>query len=501
MDRSGDVFETSNAPTYDWFAPGWLDGTDTSWYDQVQSIETGNTVYEQQMARLVFTGPLFELPAGEVLGGFGVEGRKYEINDQPSANSQAGNLWGQSSALPTVGEEDVFEYYGEIEVPIISGQPGFEELTANFSARGFNYSTYGTGDVWKAQLNWQILPSFRVRGTQGTTFRAPGLFETFQGETTSFLSQFSIDPCVEYELSGNDNLRANCAADGVPVGYTPVGSSATIVSGGGGSILTPETSDTQTFGIVFTPSFANISIAIDYFNITVDDQIAQLGANTILGACYTADTFPNAFCSLFDRNSAGAALDPLAITEVRDFYININNQETEGFDFNVLYEREFDFGTLEFEGQATRTTEDVINLFSLTAESGFEEDDFNGTIGDPEWVFNTRLSVERGDVTLSWFTDYIGEGDNTSFNSAAGTYNGVPAFFIRKTPSVLYHDLSVRYEQDTWALTAGVQNIFDEAPPPISGSASLVSRRGQVPLSAGYDLRGRTGFVQLTKTF
>jgi len=499
IDRSGDWFDTSIAPTYDPFTTAWLDGTDTSWYDDVQSIETGNTVYKQTTAKATLTGPLFELPAGEVLAGFLFEGRKYSINDEPSENSQSGNLWGTSSALPTTGEEDLFEIAAEIEIPILKGLPGAEELSVNLSGRTFNYSTYGTGDVWKVQGNWQIVPALRLRATKGTTFRAPALFETFQGETTSFLGQFAIDPCVDWGESTNQNLQNNCAALGIPEDYSPAGSSATIVSGGGGSFLQPETADAETFGIVVTPSFADISFAIDYFDITVEDQIAQLGAAQIVGGCYVADTFPNSFCDLIQRNDANA-LEPFSITNVLDRYVNINTQSTNGWDFTVLYERDLDFGTLTFEGQATYTDEDRVQLFDSTAESGFEEDDFNGTTGDPEWVWNTRLSVERGDFTYSWFMDYIGVGDNSRYEDSIITYQGISAVANRKVEETLYHAASIQWEGDSLIITAGISDIFDETPPLLSAS-NIFARRGTVPLSAGYDLRGRRGFVQVTKTF
>lgn len=499
IDQSGDWTRTNIAPTYDPFAAGWLDGSDTSWHDDVQSIETGNTIYEQTVAKGVLTGPLFELPAGEVLAGIMVEGRKYSIDDQPSENSVNGNLWGSSSALPTVGEEDVFEIAAEFEIPVLKGLPGAEELSLNLSARSFNYSTYGTGDVWKAQLNWQIAPAFRARATKGTTFRAPALFETFQGATTGFSSQLAIDPCIEWAESTNQNVQTNCASLGIPADYSPTGSSATIVSAGGGTFLTPETSDSETFGLVFTPSFADFSFAVDYFKISVEDQIAQLGAGQIVGGCHIGSTFPNTFCDLIQRNGADA-LEPFSITEVQDLYVNINSQETNGWDFTARYLQEMNIGDLPVEAQATYTDSDLIQLFNSAEESGFEDNEFNGTTGDPEWVWNSRTSLERGDFTYSWFMNFIGKGDNSRFEASEITYQGVLGSADRKAEQVLYHGGSVQWEGSSVTITAGIRNIFNEAPPSIS-SASLTNRRGVVPLSAGYDLRGRTGYVSVNKKF
>ena len=494
---SGDVFESDTPPAYDPTDPGFLDGTDTSWYDLVESIEVGKTVYEQTVAQFAVSGPLFELPAGEVLAAIGMEGRKYSIDDQPSENSVNSNLWGSSAALPTKGEEDVFELFGEVEIPILKAQPSAEELTVNLSARTFNYATYGTGDVWKVQGNWQITPDLRLRATRGTTYRAPALFETFLGATTSFLSQASIDPCADWGESSNQNLRTNCAALGIPSDYAPVGSSATIISEGGGSSLSPETSDSKTFGIVFTPSYMNFSIAIDYFSIEVEDQIAQLDAGTVVEGCYIADNFPNSFCDLLRRNDANAT-EPFAITSVRDVYVNVNCQKTNGLDFTLRYEQGFDFGDITFEGQATYTDTDTIQLFDTAEESGFDVNDFNGTIGDPEWVWNTRLTFDRGDFRYSWFMNYIDATDSSVFADSQITYQDIDAIADRKAEQTLYHDASVRWTGDTLQVTAGIQNIFDEHPASIS---SGLTRRGVVPLSSGYDLRGRTGFVQITKTF
>ncbi|MHA7899992.1 MAG: TonB-dependent receptor domain-containing protein [Henriciella sp.] len=499
IDRSGDWALSDTAPTYNPFDPSWIDGSDTSWYDDVSSIETSNTIYKQTVAKAVVSGPLFELPAGELLAGFLVEGREYSIDDQPSENSVAGNLWGSSSALPTEGEEDVFEMAAEFEIPLLRGAPLAEELTVNLSGRTFNYATYGTGDVWKAQANWQIVPALRLRATKGTTFRAPALFETFQGATTAFASQAAVDPCIDWGESTNENLRTNCASLGIPENFGGGASSATIVSEGGGSFLTPETSEAETIGIVVTPPDADFSFAIDYFNIEVENQIAQLGSGQVVTGCYVGDTFPNVFCDLIQRNDANA-LQPFAITEVRDIYVNINSQATQGLDFTLLYERDFDFGAVSFEGQATFTDKDLIQLFDASVEDGFEDNEFNGTIGDPEWVWNTNLALERGDFTYSWFMDFIGEGDNSRYESSQITYQGIPGVADRKAEEVLYHGASVRWEGDSIAITAGIRNLFDEHPSTIS-DANLASRRGIVPVSSGYDLRGRRVFVRLTKEF
>ena len=147
--------------------------------------------------------------------------------------------------------------------------------------------------------------------------------------------------------------------------------------------------------------------------------------------------------------------------------------------------------------------EDLQRLFSADAESGFEDDDFNGSIGDPQVTANMRLSWETGDWTVSWFSDFVGRMSNAYLSSdSVRGYFGYPggARYIDDTEAVWYHDISARWEQDTWALTVGMSNVFDEEPPIVS--TDVASRRGNVPVAASqYDLLGRSGFVRVQKTF
>ena len=499
---SGDVQFDDDAPVYDPLSASFLSGNySDAVYDALTVNTLGNTVYEQTVFTATATGTLFDLPAGPVGMAVGAEYRTFSIDDQPDAAAQAGDLWGSSSAQVTQGEDTVREFFTEVEIPLIAGVPFFESLTVNLSGRVFDYDSAGSDSVWKAGANWQITPTFRLRATQGTSYRAPALYELFLGNQTAFLSQASIDPCIDHENSTNANIRANCAAAGIPLGYTGVGSSATVVSGGGSGVLASETSTARTVGFVYTPELFALSVAIDYFEIEVNDQVAQLGAGTILGGCYGANNYPNQFCTLFDRNSPTATLNPNSIREVRDSYLNVNSQNTSGFDLTVRYTHELDIGDLTIEGQGTWTLQDETFLFDPTLESGFDTSDFNGTIGEPEFVGNMRTSLERGDWTYSWFMNYIDGTSNSIYANNRASYFGQPdAFFDVNLEGTVYHDVSVRWQGDTLSILAGLSNMWDEEPPTVS--TGTATRRGNTALSATqYDLRGRTLFVRATKTF
>ncbi|MEZ5939175.1 MAG: TonB-dependent receptor [Hyphomonadaceae bacterium] len=492
-----------HGPNYDPFDPDFLSGNySQEVYDLLSGHEVGSTTYDQTTITGVISGDLFELPAGPVGAAFGAEYRKFSINDVPSENSQNDMLWGQTSAGITKGTDHVGELFAEVEVPIVRGVPGFEEFTISGSTRWFDYDSYGRDSVWKAGFNWQVIPSVRFRGTQGTSYRAPALYELFLGNQTGFLGQTSIDPCIDWGTSTNDNIRANCAAAGVPDDYNGVGSSALITTGGGKGVLTAETSTAKTLGVIFTPSFIDLSIAVDYFDYEIEDAVTQLGAGTILGGCYGSPNYPNAFCNLFTRAPASHPTRAYQILTVNDSYLNANKQATHGIDYSIRYNHEFNFGRLTVDLNATQTNEDVNLLFDPAIASGFDTNDFNGSIGDPEWVGDAQVSLRRGDFTYSWFVDYIAATSNTVLGYSENiTYQGLSDVYrIAHTDEYLTHDFSVRWRGDKFTITGGIANAFDAKPPILATGGG--TRLGMIPnFGTQYDLRGRTGFLRVGYEF
>ncbi len=500
--RSGDIDFDPDGPDIDYFSPGILSGENMqTLVDSVGVIQTGNTVYDQFVTTGIITGDLFSMPAGPVGVAFGAEYRDFSIDDQPSQLAQDGNLWGESSAQVTKGDDSVVEAFAEIEIPLLAGKPFFESLTINGSGRVFDYDSTGSDSVWKAGLNWQINPTIRLRSTYGTSYRSPALYELFLGDQTAFVGQLAIDPCINWGESNNDFIRANCAAANIPDDFAGGASSATVVSGGGLGLLEPETSEAFTAGLILTPSFADFSVAVDYFEIEVEDQVARLGGGAILGGCYGSPNFPNAFCDLFDRNAGDNPTAPFAITEVRDSFLNVDRQKTRGVDVNFRYDGLYSFGRLVVENQSTWVFEDLEQLFDPTLAQGFDDNNRNGTIGRPKLVSNLRLALNRDDWTFTWYTEYIRRTDEKRDLDEQTTYFGFdPAFRDITAERGLINSFSVMYEQNKWSVLAGVRNIFNDKPPIVS--SGVVARRGNMPIAATqYDMRGRTGFLRFNYYF
>jgi len=500
--QSGDRNYDDNPPSVDYFSPGILGGDNMdALINAVGVVHTGNTIYDQFQVVGILSGDLFQMPAGTVGSAFGLEYRTFSIDDQPSEYSTGGDLWGQSSALVTKGSNNVWEAFAEFEVPLLAGITAIEELTLNFSGRYFDYKEGGSDTVWKAGLRWNLTPTFMVRATAGTSYRAPALFELFLGDETSFVGQLGIDPCVDWGESNNENIRTNCAAEGIPEDYTGGGSSATVVSGGGAGYLEPETSDAYTYGLVWTPEFADLSIAVDYIDITVNDQIDSLGASSIVSGCYNASNFPNAFCDLFDRTPASSPEFPHAITEVRDTFINVNEQVYRGIDLNLVWNINLDFGQLELAAQSTWNLENTQRLFDPSEVEGFDTTDYVGTVGSPDNVLNFRVTQNWQDWRFNYYLQYVSETDDSPFTDEETTYFGFdPAFADITMDKVFYHNISAIYQRDNWDLLVGVNNLLDEDPDTVSDAYR--SRRGNVPVSATqYDLLGRRYFVRMNYRF
>src|SRR3546814_6626220 len=91
-------------------------------------------------------------------------------------------------------------------------------------------------------------------------------------------------------------------------------------------------------GTGLTPRFSflpdtTINLAVDYFDIKVKDEIAQLGAANILFGCYDSENFPNEpLCDLFTRGQNNA---PNNVDMVFDQFVNVARQRNSGVDVEL----------------------------------------------------------------------------------------------------------------------------------------------------------------------
>jgi iron complex outermembrane receptor protein len=461
----------------------------------------GETIYKQSLVEASTSGDIFKLPAGPVGLAIGASWRKDEIDDTPSKAEQLGNLYNQTAAGRTAGSDEVKEAFAELSVPLLKGLQTVDSLNMTASGRYTDYDSYGASSTYKYGLDWKINSAFRIRGTIGSSFRAPALYELYLANQTGFLNQNQIDPCLTYENSSNTRLQANCAAAGVPIGYTGGGGGATIYSGGGAGRLKAETAKTKTIGIIWTPSFLDFSLAIDYFDIAVSNEVTKYGAANILAQCYTSNQFPtDPFCSLFTR-TVDRVNDDYSISQVQDNYSNVASQLNRGIDVTVRYQHQFEAGRLTLNGTYTAQQENGSKLLSDS-----EYKDYNGSTNNSDLVGQTQIKFDHGDWTYFWDYDFFSKTSDSGAPGALADVRGSLKYgelvarqvqYKQHVEFVGYHNMSIRKKMDNWTLQVGMQNVFDERAPALSTGGF---RAGTAALNE-YDLLGRRLFINIDRRF
>ncbi|MEO6388522.1 MAG: TonB-dependent receptor [Croceibacterium sp.] len=510
-----------------WTDPNFLRGDLTP--EQVAFLfdwEEGKTVYTQLTGEASVTGNLGQLPAGAIGFAGGVTVREDKINDRPGEITLAGNAWGASTSGVTAGKSLTSEAFAEVRIPILADQPVFREFTLSLGGRLTNVKATRASDgvsdsdngnfTYKIGINWELYDWLRFRGSYGTSFRAPALFEQFLADETSFPTQRSIDPCRQWatELAAGripQIIADNCNAAGIPGDHPASGVTATAVSSGGLGQLQSETSRSWVVGTVITPRFdflpgTRFSLAVDYFDIKVNGEITQLGAANILYGCYSSQDFPNdPLCSLFTRGQTAA---PNNVNMVFDKFVNIADQRNKGVDVSANIRQDLGgLGTLNLTADMTWTTEDETTLLA-----GSTPQSDNGEAGSPQWVGDFRANWQTPVTGLSLFyglnviggtsnvSDFLRDnGGNPCINSIAyGTY--CPDL---TAPAIFYHNASVSYDfGKIFSVTAGVSNLFDTKPPRVSlFNGAQISTLGPVTYASQYSFVGRRAFVNVTSKF
>lgn len=495
-----------------------------AFYDYIFTDATGKTDYDQETFSLAFDGSLFELPGGAAKGAFGFEHRRDSIDDIPSVERQEGLLNGFGTAGRTKGSDKVTEAFGELQLPVLRDQPFAELLEVSASARWTHYESYGSDVTYALGAQWAPIENIRFRGNYGTNFRAPNLYEQFIADQIGFYSA-TVDPCDAFAAISQpgDTLYENCLAALTPilgadaVNYETSGGSVQVTTTGGRDVLKAEKATTWGLGVVLTApkSFADLTLAIDYFNIEVRGEVSTLG-NLLLNFCYESEDFPNApECAFIGpREPDEGQVSAGQLTTLQNPYLNIARQQARGIDFDARYATPLWGGRFETQLQATRMLKQATENFE-----GGGLDDFNGQLGypgagaGPKWVgsLDTRFTTSN-DITFRWGIKYVGKAEDpqdpfglTQGGSTCtiGTPNCFEAVYDLKAEQYWEHGASVQWLwKEVGQFTVGMNNIFNEKPPTISSFPNGITPRiGNFFGNGPYDYRGRSFFVNVTRSF
>lgn len=483
------------------------------------------TDYNLATLDLEVEGALFDMPfgGGEVRGVFGVSWRSRDLDDIPPRTALEDNQWGFASGNRTKGDDTVQEAYAEIEFPLLAGFAigGFsvaEELTFNASGRYTDQSSYGSDTTYRALLTWAVNPIVRFRAAFGTSFRAPSLYQFHLAQNTGFVAG-GADPCDGFNTDIPGSVAYDNCQDLVDRGVIDpdFASSGLLVISGGNPDLKAETSESLTVGLVLTPDLASwlpalgldLSLAVDFYDIQIEEAIDELGAGTILTRCYASVGLTAPECSLIGPRDSTSG----EISSISTNFINIAEERSSGFDITLRTEREFSFGELRVDLQGSRIISTAENL------TGDNLQEYKGHHAYPRWRGEADFSFERKAWRVNWSINYIGrtrEDPVWCLNGCTqgrdapnpGAPNPNPgAVNLHTASAAFFHDAWVTYRdpRERFLVSAGIRNIFNETPPDLGwapfGPAEFATISYNIPIGSGYDIHGRRAYVTLRYVF
>jgi outer membrane receptor protein involved in Fe transport len=468
---------------------------------------TNVTNAEQQVAAATIGGEAFDTWAGPVGFSFGVEWRTAEAEYIPDEYLRSGDVVGFNPGLPTEGDVTSKDIFAEVRIPLLVDVPGAKNLSLNGGYRSSDYDLEGVGRVstYLYGLDYRIHDTIALRAQFQRAIRAPNIGDLYGGLQLNFSTL--TDPCSSRNTANQTpEVRALCVATGVPADavFQPGVQPDNIIPNrsGGNPNLQEESSDTKTFGIVFTPTFLpDLAVTIDYFNITLDDAIAQLGggAQNTLNLCYfTVQDAASGFCQAIRRNPATGAITPPYSLDV--LQANIGALETKGIDLNARYG--FDIGASRFNISTSWTYTDE---FTVTPMQAVPENTnecvgaYGATCGEPipQYKGVTRLTWSLADFGVSLRHRYVDSVTTDRYILPLRRGGTPPALDTMTNPRLgarNYIDLSFTYDVgDTAEIFAGINNLLDADPPIVAGQGGYGNT-----FPATYDYAGMSLFLGVT---
>ncbi|MBO9716107.1 MAG: TonB-dependent receptor [Pseudoxanthomonas sp.] len=386
---------------------------------------------------------LFEMGGGISNAVVGAEYREDRFQDLYDSLSQAGVVLGSSGGA-SAGGRDVSSAYFEWLLPFTS------TFDITLAGRYDKYSDYGSDFSPKIAARWQPLDNLTFRGSWGQGFRAPGLDILTQAPS------FSAEPVNDPRTCASVNQPATCQLQ-VDTYFIANPS------------LASEQSNQYSLGVVYDPTDW-LDLSLDYYNITVEDTISQIGAQDIINS----DNDPGTYGPI----PAGMEIvrDPTtgAITEITAGYANAGDLKTDGLDFRA--NTDFDFGGA---GRLqNRLTVSWINKYDVTTPQGIVIE-YAGLPGYPELRANLANDWAYGDWNFTWNVNYI-EGQSDSDSSVGGYAT---------------NDVQVAWSAP-WngKVAVGATNVGNRYP-------QLVPFDGRPWNFYLYDAYGRTIYLRYTQTF
>lgn len=353
-----------------------------------------------------------------------------------------------TSARNSEGDMDVWEVFGELNMPLWASQSSSRRLDGSVAYRSSDYSRSGRIEAWKIGIDYQVLEQLRLRATKSRDVREPTFQELF------------------------DNRGGGGATVDDPITHTTYPTSA---RSGGNPRLAPEVANTQVFGLVYQPNrIPGLQLSTDWYEVDVRDAVDTLGAQRIVDGCYIDNV--SSFCSLIDRDSTSNL-----IVLIENGYVNVAKARVEGVDFEAAFRTELDLFSNHEETLSLRLLAGYTIERSDTPLDGTPRD-IAGELGAPDLTMVGTLGYNIGPYGIQLQQRYIAETKRD-----IDWVEGVDVD-DNTVSSGNYTNLRLSYNWSRWRVSLNINNLFDR-PPPIVASFGGGGEAQTIP--SGYDQYGR----------
>ncbi len=420
------------------------------------------------------TSGFFNLPGGAVSFAVGGEYRRETNFFREDPLVEAGYTFYNAIAAFTPPAFKVKEAFGELRVPLLKDQPFAHELTLTGSGRVSKYKgSAGTVYAYNAGAVYSPIEDLTFRGTYSRSVRAPNLSELYSAQSQNFATV--VDPCSARNLAAGTQFRAaNCAAAGIPTSYDFVYAQSLQIVSGGNPNLDVEKGKSYTAGVLVQPRVAHgLSISADYYNITVDNVITSVSAQSILNNCYDSPTLNNPFCGSFQRVAAGGT-GPKGEQAYRviegsllQSVLNFAKLKVSGINGVLAYTHRF--GNVTLDSQIDYTHQLKNENFTNPADPTFGNDLLR-EIGYPKDAVNWNINADFDTFFLNTQFRYLSKMAVGAIENHE-TYEGRPPqnlddFDIAYYPDVFYINTRFGFNfQKKGTFYFGIDNLTNRIPP------------------------------------
>ncbi|WP_067065906.1 TonB-dependent receptor plug domain-containing protein [Roseateles chitosanitabidus] len=361
------------------------------------------------------------------------------------------------------GSRKVYALYGELNVPVLKTL----DLTA--SLRHDKYSDFGSSTNPKVSFRFQPMKELLVRGSASTGFRAPTLYELYGNSSFTNTGGNYANP-----LTCPDGTGTQCKGQFQ-------------VMNSGNPNLKPEKSKTATLGFVYEP-ISNASFGIDFWWVQLKDHIGSIPQFALFNSYYDYPALQQYFhfapgntLSLSSLGCPGTNCGYVDQT-----LLNLGKVRTNGLDLSAQYRLPTKIGQFDF-------------ALNSTYVAKYEFQDFK----DGYWVQNVGTYGESGPVfrwqhnlTTNWKYDTFGAGVVMRYKSGYADFD--PSTHARVASYTTFDLFGSWAPRKDLALTLGVRNLFDRAPP-FTNQEDLFQGGGWD--SRYVDPTGRAYYVRATYSF